>query len=257
MEALPFAELARCPTAGNLYVCGDSHSLSPSWRIVTHRGEPRRLVNALVTGLKCWHLRPESHFYPKVNFHNVVNAIPDGSQVIMVFGEIDCREGILFAVERALYRDLEEGVQATVDIYIDALVALQRLKGFELFIHPAPPVLDVTRPTVVLFNALLPKALHRLAHPAIRWLDFYELLLTEDRRSLRPEYALDGTHLHPRYLPLLEAALGAAAAPMSPLPPTPILPSSSQHHLRPRTIIRTRRRATPPPRVRHRQQSRG
>jgi len=27
-------------------------------------------------------LAAESHFYPKVNFHNVVNAIPDGSQVM-------------------------------------------------------------------------------------------------------------------------------------------------------------------------------
>ena len=54
---------------------------------------------------------PSSRFYPKYNFYNVVEQIPNGSRVLMIFGEIDCREGILFAVERAIYKDLQEGIQ--------------------------------------------------------------------------------------------------------------------------------------------------
>lgn len=47
-----------------LYVCGDSHCLSPAWRIITVNNEKRLLTPVLVTGLKCWHLRKESNFYP-------------------------------------------------------------------------------------------------------------------------------------------------------------------------------------------------
>ena len=36
----------------------------------------------------------------QANFYRVVKHIPDGSDVILLFGEIDCREGILLAVEK-------------------------------------------------------------------------------------------------------------------------------------------------------------
>eukprot|EP00667_Euglena_gracilis_P002733 EG_transcript_2737 len=212
MQELPFAELHRDRPTKVMYVCGDSHSLSPSWRIIHHHGQPTRLVNALVTGLKCWHLRPESRFYPKYNFHSVVKGIPEGSDVIMIFGEIDCREGLLLAVERGIYADLREGMQATINIYLDSLLALQQERQFRLFVHPALPMLDVTRGTVKLFNAMLEAALGRLQHPRIHWLDFYTQVLTPDGQHLRPEYELDGTHIHPRYLPLVEAALNALPA---------------------------------------------
>ena len=39
------------------------------------------------------------------------------------------------------------------------------------------------------------------------WLDFYEKLLTDDRKSLNPDYVMDGTHLNPCYVDLLETAL--------------------------------------------------
>lgn len=53
-------------------------------------------------------LRPQSRFFTKLNFNNAVDSIPDGSTVIFGFGEIDCREGILLAVARDRYADLEE-----------------------------------------------------------------------------------------------------------------------------------------------------
>ena len=39
----------------------------------------------LVTGLKCWHMRDEEDFYPKVNFDSVVAKIPSGSEVVFLF----------------------------------------------------------------------------------------------------------------------------------------------------------------------------
>jgi len=35
-----------------------------------------------VTGLKTWHLRPSSDFYPKANFEAAMKTIPDGAPVV-------------------------------------------------------------------------------------------------------------------------------------------------------------------------------
>jgi hypothetical protein len=92
----------------DVYVCGDSHTLATAWREISlpsADGEARRVLlrPALVTGLKHWHLRKESTFYPTINFWRVLATIPPRSRVIFLFGEIDCREGILSAVEKCKY----------------------------------------------------------------------------------------------------------------------------------------------------------
>ena len=77
----PAAAAAAAGAAGPpIYVCGDSHALSPAWQPVLPAGggggdggpgsgagaaAVRLLVPKLVTGLKHWHLRPEGDFYPK------------------------------------------------------------------------------------------------------------------------------------------------------------------------------------------------
>jgi hypothetical protein len=86
------SRLGRSAAAANV-----PDSLWPSWRTLTIHGKKLLLHSALVTGLKHWHLRPSSRFYPKANFHEVVSKIPAGASIVMLFGEIDCREGILLA----------------------------------------------------------------------------------------------------------------------------------------------------------------
>lgn len=64
----------------SIYVCGDSHSLCPAWRVIhtmkTNQaggsGEVQQkqsclLRSALVTGLKHWHLRPGEGYVMNVN----------------------------------------------------------------------------------------------------------------------------------------------------------------------------------------------
>lgn len=48
-----------------------------------------------------------------------MEKIPEGSAVIFVFGEIDCREGILVAVEKMRYASVEEGMEHTVGIFVE------------------------------------------------------------------------------------------------------------------------------------------
>ena len=48
----------------------------------------------MFVGLKHWHLRKESDFYPKAQFQTVTKALPEGATVIFIFGEIDCRSDL-------------------------------------------------------------------------------------------------------------------------------------------------------------------
>ena len=59
------------PLVGKVYVIGDSHTLPTAWRVVRRTRangdvEDLVLVPRLVTGVKIWHLRPDSKFYTKV-----------------------------------------------------------------------------------------------------------------------------------------------------------------------------------------------
>ena len=71
-----------------------------------------------------------------------------------------------------------------------------------------PPVLNETRHIVKPFNAALKAAV--LAEPSLTWLDFFDELLTPDGDALADGLSLDGTHLHPSYIRLVQAALERA-----------------------------------------------
>ena len=218
-----------------IYACGDSHVLPLAWQRMRVDGKETQIVPRLATGVKAWHLREESTFYPKRNFQSAVASIPKGAKAIFVFCEIDCREGIYVALEKARYKTLEQGIRAVVDIYVSVLLEIVkdpvdeatkgrtrrhicaepewRARGLTIYVHPVLPVLDVTRPLVLAFNEVLAAQVRKLRHPRIRWLaGLYEELL-DGAGKLKQRYELDGTHIHPRYIgerlePSLAAALG-------------------------------------------------
>ncbi|GBG61368.1 hypothetical protein CBR_g20400 [Chara braunii] len=205
---LPLPSVSECPP---LFLAGDSHCLSAAWNTVVLRGEKRMLTPLLVTGLKVWHLRDESKFFPKLNFHKVMDGIPDGSQVIMVFGEIDCREGLLISVDKGRYKDVAEGAAVSVGIYIKVLLKLINERKFEVFVHPVPPVLNETRPVVHIFTKTLQMEVlaagrTEAASGRLHWLDFFDDFL-DSEGNLRDSFKLDGTHLSPRYAELLRREL--------------------------------------------------
>lgn len=196
-----------------LYVAGDSHSMATAWHTLNIKGEERLLKPMLVTGLKMWHLRPESVFFPKNNFYNVVSTIPPHSDVVFLFGEIDCREGLIVSVEKCRYRDLKEGAQVTIQIFINVLKELRQKYKWNIYIHPVVPVLNETRNIVKQFNEVYKE--HVMRTPGLHWLDFFGDLLTPDGTGFNTAYELDGTHMNPTYLPLLEKAMNATLGPQA------------------------------------------
>ena len=195
----------------NIYVCGDSHVMPVSWVDIEVKAtdgggtEKALLIPKLVTGVKQWHLRDNSNFYPKANFLNAIKSVPKGAEVVMMIGEIDCREGIFTAIEKGYYESVEEGIKATVGVFISLLKELIQKKKFKIYIHPILPVLNETREMVKLYNSIYKSEVDKMSD--VKWLDFFDDLLTPDRDKLKPEYQLDGTHISPKYISLLESAL--------------------------------------------------
>ena len=209
------------PAPPPVYLLGDSHVLAAAWRRVPLGGQQRLLVPALVTGVKAWHLRPGCRFYPAKHWAAAAARLPDGAAVVASVGEIDCREGLLHAVARGRYDSLPAAAAATAALLVAELQRLAAQRRFAMYVHPVPPVLDVTRPVVLLFNAALRDAVRATASAAtpgtacLRWLELQAALLDDGagggNGGLRPEYALDGTHLSPRYVELLAMALHDAS----------------------------------------------
>jgi hypothetical protein len=55
------------------------------------------------------------------------------------------RDGILRAVEKDIYDDLQDGLENCVNIYIRTIERLVREKSWNAFVHPVNPVLNETR----------------------------------------------------------------------------------------------------------------
>ena len=142
----------------------------------------------------------------------------------MILGEIDCREGVVLATQKDRYESVDEAMKKVIDVYVETLVALTKAPyNFRVLVHPIAPVLDVTRHLCMRFNALLmPRVKSAIgSRPPIHWLNFVDDLLVEEigsgsgsgasnsgeQLSLRPELRLDGTHLAPAYLSLVESEL--------------------------------------------------
>lgn len=132
---------------------GDSHCFAAAWRgAEPGPGRAGWFAPLLVTGCKAWHLRPEETFYTKSNFFAAVGRVPKGAKVVVLFGEIDCREGLLISVQKGRYRDLQEGARRPQK-YAAVPIAVTRVavpKGLPvgattphqfrfLLLSPAPP----------------------------------------------------------------------------------------------------------------------
>jgi hypothetical protein len=130
---------------------------------------------------------------------------PKGSIVIFQFGEIDCREGLVKSMHKCIYKDIEEGATVAIDIYLTVLLEVQKQCEYKIFVHPAVPVIDVTRDTVKIWNSILKKRLAN--YPTFSYLDMEDDLLVNDRKDLNPKFFLDGTHMNPLYLYAVEREL--------------------------------------------------
>jgi len=213
--ALPYAMLHKYPLQFDLpklYVVGDSHSFTSAWQTVTLGGGKKWLLcGKLVTGCKVWHWREILDFLPKSDFWLTINSIPSGSKVILLFGEIDCREGVVMATQRGVYNSLEDGFEATIDIYMQMLERLQAPPyNFDIYVHPPIPGVDVTRSMVHTFDDILRRRVTPIQSKTLHFIDIADKLVDSEWKDVLPEFKHDETHIAQAYVPkVLEPALAS------------------------------------------------
>jgi hypothetical protein len=186
--------------SNTVYMVGDSHCLSPAWDEISLNNTNYFIKPLLVTGCKIWHLRDGSLFHAKTNYYRAIELIPVGATVIFVFGEIDCREGILSAIRKGEYSSAKKAIDLLVVLYVKRVMEVIKARGLaHIYIHQIPPVLDATRSIVIEFNHLLEQKIKSLNHNKISWLAFKGGLLDENG-GFNSAFDFDETHLDPRYI---------------------------------------------------------
>lgn len=191
-----------------IYCIGDSHCLSLAWHNITIKNKQYLLIPKLVTGIKIYHLRHESSFYPKSNFYSMLSTIPSNSTCIVLMGEIDCRLGLQQSVDKYKYNTLHDAITYNIDIYANILKSIIKRKSMKLcLIHPVPPVLDISRNIVKQYNTVLQQSIATLQQSTqynIHYMDIFHSLLSDNKNEFNSKYKLDNTHIHPSYITLIQ-----------------------------------------------------
>jgi hypothetical protein len=210
-----------------LFVVGDSHVLSIAWTTVVvptsdSTWQPRLIVPCVVTGLKAWHVRPDTTFFTHALLHSLMTRLPPGTATILLSaGEIDCREGIGGPLLEGYNLDYQNHVRRTVQEYVNAVSELSKQYSLQVLLMPVAPHAhrsdkngksagrQFRRHVIQAWNEELRLALPR---EGLFLLDYEQKLRHAEPTSsvgyvLNPMYNADFTHMNSAFLPQLERAI--------------------------------------------------
>lgn len=206
-----------------LYIMGDSHTFALAWRKL--KRSEHVIVPLPIVGLKAYHFHPRfrnTSFMRAFRHHLSVLQREGHKKCVISAGEIDCRmdEGILLALEKKVYTNLEVAVQETVAVYLQGLEEMKKEANFEgaLLIHPPPPSSKQNQPLrsemLWLFDQCLERSLRNRRDIMLLPMGAALRTYSINKKSaqipfgiLKGQYCCDGTHLNGNYLPLFENAL--------------------------------------------------
>lgn len=200
----------------SIFLVGDSHIFSTSWQLIRlPNGQVRRIVPTLVTGLKAWHCRTDTHFYTHSLLHKVLERLKstNAETVIISVGEIDCREGIggpkLEGYNNGI---MEEAVDNTIEKLIESLTNLPMK---QILLLPVAPHAHKSERYGKAESRKLRRQLKRYWNQRLRemlprenvaFFDYEEDLM-HPGDVLNPSYNADATHMNSAFLPCLENAM--------------------------------------------------
>lgn len=195
-----------------IFHIGDSHSLTYATSQITLAGRNIRVYPLINIGAKAYAFSGELNNKYKGLAEENLNALPNGSRVLVSFGEIDCRdEGGLHTAASKLDTDIEEITEVTIDAYVRWFIQNNRENKHQLLFHniPAPVVTEKRKKrnrihkTVKLFNDVLQAVCEKYGATLI---DLYKSTVDNDGWS-NNIYHVDSVHLGPHASKVLEVEL--------------------------------------------------
>ena len=108
----------------NLYVVGESHSLSSHHLCIQKSGVNFFCSAKLIKGCKQWHLGNAFRNQYKHQFETIFFALPKHSYVLVAIGEIDCRldTGIIAHKRKFPEKQIKEIISNTIKNYLNYIV---------------------------------------------------------------------------------------------------------------------------------------
>ena len=109
----------------NLYVLGESHSLTSHQLCIQNSGINFFCSARLIKGCKQWHLGNAFRNQYKHQFEAIFFALPKHSNVLVAIGEIDCRldTGIIAHKRKFPEKQINEIISNTVENYLNYIVS--------------------------------------------------------------------------------------------------------------------------------------
>ena len=108
----------------NLYVVGESHSLTSHHLYIQNSGVNLFCSAKLIKGCKQWHLGNASRNQFKNKFESIFCSLPKYSYVLLAIGEIDCRldTGIIAHKKKFPEKQIKEIISNTIENYLNYIV---------------------------------------------------------------------------------------------------------------------------------------
>jgi tetratricopeptide (TPR) repeat protein len=123
-----------------IYVVGDSHALTYQSLNLNFNSKNYIFESHWIEGCKQWHLGNNLKNHYKFQFYQIIKKIPDYSNVIFSFGEIDCRvdEGIFNYIKKNPQLSITELQKSTVISYLEFINEFKISKNLNIFIQGIP-----------------------------------------------------------------------------------------------------------------------
>jgi len=122
-----------------IYAIGDSHALALANLRIPKTDGNYLISSQLVVGSKMWHLANAEKNKFKSSFDISLNNIPEGSTVMFLFGEIDCRinEGIIHQLEKT-NKNISNIVLPIIKNYLDFIKSRTSKRKLKVIICGIP-----------------------------------------------------------------------------------------------------------------------
>ena len=132
-------------TIKNLFVIGDSHSLTSHTLNINVWGETFHCEAFLIKGCKQWDLAKDGSNQFKNKLYSVFKNIPNKSDVLLSIGEIDCRldSGIIRFKKKYPKKSIDDIIENTINRYFKYISELNKSFYHNLIFQTVPcPILE-------------------------------------------------------------------------------------------------------------------
>jgi hypothetical protein len=107
-------------TVGRVIAIGESHALSAANAKIIIENNKFSIYTKFIMGIKMWHIASDNNVFADI-FKRILNSIDKSQKVILMIGEIDCRDNEGIFIQRKILK-LEDVIENTVSSYIEKIL---------------------------------------------------------------------------------------------------------------------------------------